>query len=278
MKNPHHFSSPKSFFLLAAFLAVCLGASPSGAAGPTPLNACQPGTPLTMGSYVLTSNLVASLGENCFVIGDNGVTVDLAGFVIQGTRSTDFTTGSGFTDGGEAHRNVVIRNGAIVGFPDAGIELGATENVKVEEVRAIGSHHFGGILVGERSIVKDCIASLNVGVDVPGIQVGQSSVVTGNTANGNGIGIVVGVQDLGGSIVSGNTANENSQTGILAFASSTLVHNIANHNGDVGMSVECPSNVNENTAQFNGAVNFQPFVVTGPGHPTGECKKYENLF
>lgn len=101
------------------------------------------------------------------------------------------------------------RNGSFVGFGQAGILLRNTDDVKIEDVRAISTGVLGGILTGNNAIVKDCIVTHNNKSYGFGIWVGESSVVTGNIAN-NTAGIYT---TQGRSTFIGNTANNN-QLGI----------------------------------------------------------------
>ena len=84
--KPFHKLLAQSLIPLATLLAVCLGACPSEAQ-PAPTSACNPSTPLTQGSYVLTQNLVANAGLDCLTLSDysHNITIDFAGFTIFGT-------------------------------------------------------------------------------------------------------------------------------------------------------------------------------------------------
>ena len=277
-------------FLLLTFFVVCVAASPTAAA-PTALTACQPGTPLTTGSYVLANNLVADPGRDCLVIFGENITIDLAGFTIRGQPNPDAPgdPGNGITDGHNEYKwdNVVIRNGTITRFGQNGIDLRNTSSVKIEDVR-VTANRLRGINVGPYSIVKDCIVFDNnqhsgVGIGVAGSSVVTSNIVTrnvegiyadgpgntiiGNTVNDNSDGISV---QFAGNTVVNNTANNNKNYGIFADKGSTIVNNTADNNR-IGIGVVCPNNLNANTAQFNTSKNYD--ISSGTG-----CKLTANQF
>src|SRR5262249_28602715 len=147
-------------------------------AAPTAITECQIIT--EPGSYELVNNLPGPGGPlnglDCLVVGADNVTIDLAGFVIDGFAGTGAIFGRGITQDVTLERTGVhVRNGTITNFFLAGVYLPATTDGTIDEVRVISSNQYG-IWVGDDFTITHSIVD---GGSVTGIHAGEDSVVTG---------------------------------------------------------------------------------------------------
>ena len=165
----------------------------AGVSGPKIL--LQKDVPITItkpGSYQLGSNLkVTDPYVDAISIDSDNVTIDLAGFTIEGPLVGATGNGSGIdTRGGKNynHNNLVVRNGAVRGFyehPAACVNLQGRSN-RVEDLRI---DHCPGLAayVGDSGVVTRChISESGAGVDL-----GPSSTAVDNSffnIRGHGIG------------------------------------------------------------------------------------------
>ena len=224
-------------------------------------------------TYILTTNITAS--ETCLLVLADRITVDLAGHTIAGSSKPH----AGVSDNFQPRTGTLVKNGSIEGF-DVAINLASSVRSTVRTVTA--SDNNNGLLLGQTSLVKDCIVQRVGGV---GISVGDGSqvegcLVGGSEVNGNG---GVGISGANRILVTRNTAVSNGDNGIHVGANSTVTHNAvgdngtdgiivgarslvsnntSNDNGNDGIQADCPSTITHNTALGNGAQNFNP---TGPG-------------
>ncbi|MBW2271568.1 MAG: right-handed parallel beta-helix repeat-containing protein [Deltaproteobacteria bacterium] len=134
------------------------------------------------GSYYLTGNLDGSIGG--IDITTNDVTLDMMGFTLDGTGSTDHGIDVRGSSG------VTIQNGKIRGFALAGIynDMASADVNQVVNVQVLGNgtsgtaqEHSGIYLAGEFNHVEGCTAVGNGGY---GIFVGASSTLVDNTGEG----------------------------------------------------------------------------------------------
>ena len=103
--------------------------------GPTPITSL-PYTITQSGSYILTGNLIGSSGQDGVIIQSSNVTIDLNGFTLQGVAGarsgiTVPVGGFGLTE----YTGVVIKNGSIVGWPAAGIQLSKSDPFFSDEIK-----------------------------------------------------------------------------------------------------------------------------------------------
>lgn len=197
------------------------------------------------GSYYLTGNIAGVAGRYGIEITSSGVTIDLNGFEATGVPGS--LAGVATTVG--ALRNISVVNGSVRNWGASGVDLFASlaSNCEVSNIRATGcgsGAQTGGVVVGFRSRVSNCVASANTG---RGIAVSTDSVITESTANGNsGNGIDVG----NFSVVNSCTANENGNAGISAGGASitncNATNNVGNgfNNGSGGTTTACVANDN----------------------------------
>ena len=125
-----------------------------------------PYTVTNPGSYVVTGNLKGGSGQNGIVVSANNVTLDLNGFVLEGSA-----TAYGVVIAGNAY-NLKIRNGIIRNWGE-GVDVRSCSNNVIEDLQV--SHCvFHGMRAGDGSIVRNCDTYANGGI---GIQVGEASTV-----------------------------------------------------------------------------------------------------
>src|SRR5437016_4087567 len=107
------------------------------------------------GSYYLTGNVAGVSSKSGIVIAADNVSVDLMGFALQGVV--------GSLDGiatDAAHKNLTVRNGAVSGWGQDGIDLmqgAASTGSLIEGVHASGNAR--GIVVGFASVIRRCTAA-----------------------------------------------------------------------------------------------------------------------
>ncbi len=159
------------------------------AGGVTPGDA--PGFPVSLdrfGSYVLTSDLIVpSASDTAIWVTAEDVSLDLAGFAIRGpvscTPSAGGTAclpaggGQGIV-GDEAFTS--LRNGTIVGFGGAGVELGDSARIESVTARDNGGN---GIETGLFASLRDVRAIENGGA---GVKLGSSGRIEWSQAFSNG--------------------------------------------------------------------------------------------
>jgi hypothetical protein len=192
------------------------------------------------GSYYLTGNVAGVPGKSGIEIYASGVTIDLGGFQLDGTASG--VNSCGITDNFLNLSNVTIRNGTLIGWQRAGIELTGA-GARIESVTA--SHNGVGIDLGFTTVVTRCIARNNAD---DGISTGAYSVVEACTASGNGgNGILAG----GSSTVRGCSSGNNSQNGINSYDNGHVVDCSATGNGLHGIKAHWASFIDRCHASTN---------------------------
>lgn len=168
-----------------------------------------PGYPITLsqpGHYVLKSNLSVPDGLSGIVIQTEGVTLDLNGFTIKGSRSCSFN-GSNFTVGCStagglygitSNYSSIVRNGFISGFHygvymSGGLAEALTvrhNNIGILSTNNSATRITGvlaelssvaGIFVDVSALVDNVVASLNtIGIDATNATIRDSAVTYNN--------------------------------------------------------------------------------------------------
>jgi hypothetical protein len=260
-----------------------------GAAAAVSIDTCR-----VLDTFGQTYNATADLhacGGDCLVVANNRITINLQGHSIIQDCPTAF--GAGITDGGIPRDLTVVKNAAVSGFV-FGIELDSSTRSEVRNV-GVTANSLDGILVGNKSLVKECEAVSNgfggiLGGDgvrgADNVQV-QDCEASGNAANGIRMGnkclvtlstaeenLEDGIATGGACTVSRNTASGNDDDGIdvgrdgaVDGSKSLVTLNRTDDNFDVGTRVKCPSTVTNNVSSGN-AVNY---VFDGAG-----CIKINN--
>jgi len=180
----------------------------------------QKDVPITItepGSYQLGSNLkVTNPNVTAITVAADNVTIDLAGFTIEGPLAGEVGYGAGIMTSASAGRSyVLVRNGVVRGFYGAAlpcVHLGGRGN-RVEDLR-VDNCPFGGIFVGTSGVVTRCqVSDTYVGI---GLETGSMAVdnvfynTTGPTINVSG-------EERGGTTIKGNNCR---QCGICVSAKS----------------------------------------------------------
>ena len=203
------------------------------------------------GSYYLTANVTGVPGKSGIEIAtSNGVTIDLMGFSMVGVAgSLDGITTSG------VQGLITVRNGAVGGWGDDGIDLSPTnsgESHVIEKIVATGNFD-RGINTGSLSAVRGCEALNTLGNAGAGISVGGNSIVERCAAyNNNGEGITAQTA----SVLLGCVSNVNALSGIVAGGRCTITDCAASSNGAFGVSAAFSCVVTGCTASANSASGF----------------------
>ncbi len=163
------------------------------------------------GSYRLTSDLSAPLGQSGIRITASDVTLDLNGFTISSQSMIGLAI-HGIT--GTLLSNVEVRNGTIRNFPTSGVHLPSGLLHRVIDVRVFGNGNFGINMIG--------VGALYGG-----------HLVRGCTASGNGTGIRV---EPSGSLVVDSTARNNMFVGLELGASAGYARNAVSGNPTADVS------------------------------------------
>jgi len=195
------------------------------------------------GSYQLTGNLTVSGPSHAIQIATNRVTLDLAGFVIEGS-------GVGLDGISSVDRaDVEIRNGTIRGMSDQGIHaFGAqSRGHRLARLRVEGNGAGGISLDGSHHAIRDCVVRAN---GFRGITVFESASITGVTAQGNAGD---GIRAQGGSIIVHSISTGNAQDGI-AILEGVVANSTARDNGASGISAGS-SRVVDNAVHNNNTTN-----------------------
>jgi len=175
------------------------------------------------GSYYLTGNIEGVAGKNGIEILASGVTVDLAGHLMEGNGGLNGIIAP------ESYGNHVVRNGSVSHWQQRGLDLqGTVGNGAISTVESVvaDGNGGGGIrlrygrafrcfawgnggngIEGVISIVAECTAVSNAS---NGICAGFNSNVLDCNSTGNGNGYFV----YGGTILTRCVADNNSGTGI----------------------------------------------------------------
>lgn len=217
------------------------------------------GFPVTLtrsGSYRLTGNLtVSDPAAHAILVNVDGVTLDLAGFQIQGPvlctgsgATLSCGAGSGAGIQAPALARISVRDGRVGGFGTTGVNLGP--EARVEGVDA-ESNGLNGIRVADRSAVTESTAYGNAN---DGIQTGSGTVVSHCVAAANRFaGIFAG----SGSTVIGNATSQNGEEGIAGFSGSVLRANGVHANAKAGLAVASGVLVTSNAVHGNGGAGVE---------------------
>jgi hypothetical protein len=209
------------------------------------------------GSYYLTQDLgPGAEGLNGITIQANNVTLDLNGFTITGPGKES----PGFADGivaSAANSNIAVFNGAVCGWPGAGINL-ASPGTIVHHIRA--QDNGTGINGNASASVTDCACQGNgTGINYAGrivnnicstnaVGINAGSVITGNYCGGN---TDAGIKGNYGAVVTENVCENNGGDGIFAYGGATVTKNCCRNNQGDGIEVDYGSTVSGNNCSIN---------------------------
>jgi parallel beta-helix repeat protein len=205
---------------------------------------------------VLANSLGIFLGE-CLVITASHVTIDLAGFLIEGKGDAIFAAGP------PPLRGITVRNGSILSESGTAVNLLRADGSIVEEL-SISIQDEGSGISANGIVRGNTVAGFAGGLFFRfGTGISASGVVTDNSVSGLSQG--TGISASG--TVRGNTATNN-QIGIVVEAGSTVIGNTATNNTQIGIEANCPSVLVHNTATNNGT----NLVLNGQG-----CTNKDNV-
>jgi hypothetical protein len=257
-------------------------AAPGSPAAATP-SALTCGTVVTT-DVRLTADLLDCPGSG-LVVGAPGVTIDLAGHVIDGTGS-----GAGI-DNAAGHDDVRIRRGTVRDFV-FGVVLFQAGGARLERLDAIANLD-GFKIASSVDVELDRVtATGNVG---PGVEITFSDQVTvrRSTFTDNGLGGVVDrfsersrhvrntivgndasgltLDRTGGAVVERNRVAANAGHGIelVAIGDAQVVRNDADANHGDGISIDAPGNVlraNRTTGNAGAGISAPEGTVDGGGN------------
>lgn len=228
-----------------------------------------PGFPVTIsdpGSYRLTSALDVTAedpGTPAIDVRNNYVTIDLAGFQIEGRSSCTGTppgplvcSPSGARVAIEARffAGIEVRGGGVHGLAEDGVVLGAAGVVRdLTATNNAGS----GIVVGPGSLVFGNVPSRN---GENGLVLARGSAALENRSAENGLFGLLLPADEQGCIVARNTLTLNGVDGLKALAGAggcVIAENAFHGNGVDGLTDPDSSVVVRNTAISNGGNGYE---------------------
>jgi len=248
------------------------------------------------GSYYFVGNITGAAGKNGISVRANDVTLDLNGFALLSPGGANLRG----VDVPSAISNFTVRNGSVRGWSIAGVKADAATTL-AEKLNLSGNAGGYGLMVGNGSMVRDCVASANAsGFYLPDRTMAVNCISTINTANGftatsyvllsectssrnSGIGFLLGSStslsrcsatrnDLGG--ISGGTgcmiadsiASTNTTDGIFADSDSTIRNCTSLNNTRYGISVTTSCTVVANSCN----ANQSGIYTNGPTGTQGE--------
>lgn len=155
------------------------------AGGVTPGDA--PGFPVVLrsaGSFVLTGDLTVPAGTTGIEVLAADVSIDLAGFAVQGPATCSALACAASAGGGivSAASGTSVENGFVRGFGSICVSLGPSARIERVKVRACGTD---GVTAGEGSLVLDGSVD-SVGRD--GITLKDPGVIAGNLVGSVSLG------------------------------------------------------------------------------------------
>ncbi len=169
------------------------------------------------GSYYLTGNITGEAGKHGISIQANDVTLDLNGFAL--------VSGGGASRGVDvpvAQSGFCIRNGSVRGWTDGGVRADAAVTL-AEKLRLSDNTGATGLVVGNGSMIKDCVASGNGAGFFAGDRTQISNCIsTVNTGRGFDCTSFVTVLDC--------TSSRNGGDGIVVQANSSVIRCNASRN------------------------------------------------
>ncbi|MEM9177770.1 MAG: hypothetical protein AAGC67_21375 [Myxococcota bacterium] len=225
--------------------------------GVTPGDA--PGFPVTLdrpGSYVLTGNLATSdVNESALRVLADGVTIDLAGFQIEGPalcsgsgETFGCSSGSGSGIDATGRQRTAIHGGTIRGFADYGVRLGDASRVFDLRLRRNGR---GGVIGSDRCIARSVHALENDGA---GIDLGHSAVVVDSLTHRNA---EAGIEGDFAAVLIGNASQTNGGDGLSGLFGGNVIHaNTAVENAGNGIRASDGALVTRNVLQANETRNL----------------------
>ena len=209
------------------------------------------------GRYVLALTLTARenpppSAQHGIVIQADDVELDLGGWALVGHRGTGTGILVAPPEKRERLRGLVIRNGSVRNWGAFGIEAGATEMVRLQDLQVSHNGLRGelqaGARVGPAALVDGCQFHRN---SAHGLMAGRGAVITRSIASGNGAdGFRLG--DL--AVLRDSTAFENAADGMASAGPGTLLAHVASgFNAGAGVRTAGGAHVRAGVVVHNGS-------------------------
>ncbi|MHC4977083.1 MAG: right-handed parallel beta-helix repeat-containing protein, partial [Planctomycetota bacterium] len=180
----------------------------------------------TPGSYVLTSDLIATGGGPVIRVSVGNVTIDLNGFSIDGNSlAQQGVYVNAVVD------SVVVKDGTVLNCTSYGIDIRSATGGRVENV--VSHSNFVGIGIGKSSVLRNSLAHNNSQL---GMACLDNSLIENCISDGagNSGGILVGLNSIVRSCNSLNSASD----GYLLQAGATAIDCVATSNTESGFRME----------------------------------------
>ena len=162
------------------------------------------------GSYYVSARIIGVASKNGISIQADNVTLDLNGFVLNGTVSNPL---AGIIVSG-SHTNIAIRNGTVTGWGPRGIDAESANNSQFANLR-ISDNAGTGITVGGRCSINDCVIKGNIAHGLWVTTGVQGCIIRDCVANSSLNGD--GIRDEGnGSLIMNCIARSNGGNGIFS--------------------------------------------------------------
>jgi hypothetical protein len=237
--------------------------------------------PLTItapGSYYLDGNL-SYYGDIAITIASDDVTLDLMGFTISATGSSN--TGIAISN----HNSVEVRNGTLSGWFNGIVASGTGSGHRVINVR-VENTGWGISLYGSGHLIQGCWVSAagtppaHVGFfiegqgtvrgctsnnfPVAGIEIDGPGTIMGNVVVGNGTGVYGGIFAGPASLIMGNQVANAAQGIYCAGAASIINNTVAMNPSKIGVRVDnaVTTMVDQNTVLGTGGTNWTAHNLT----------------
>jgi len=199
------------------------------------------------GSYYLTGNLTGESGKHGIDILTGGVTLDLMGFELKGVPGSH----NGVRVLG-VFSSIAVRNGAIHGWGQSGIEASNATNMCCDGIMARGNGLFG-ISIGSGGVISDCAASGNTST---GISTSAGAAILNCSAQNNA---GRGVFASDGSVLLNVSAQSNTNEGIGVGSRSIVTNCSAFGSGLRGIGANDGCTITDCTVSNSGAVGIRVF-------------------
>ena len=188
------------------------------------------------GSYYLTGSFFVTAGKRGVEIATSDVTLDLNGYAIR-----PFGAGSlEGVQGASGARNIVVRNGSILGMDSHGVDLRLVEGGAVSDL-VVQNCDGDGVRSGFAFVITGCSADGNGGV---GFRGANTSVIRDCTARSNGADGFNGIFTADNCLADGNA-------GFGFLGSGAYANCLANLNERSGFAFNGPTVVNNCRSGYN---------------------------
>ncbi len=212
------------------------------------------------GSYYLLGNVQGVSGKIGVEIAASNVTIDLAGFTLQGVNGSN--SGILVTS---LQSGITIRNGTVNGWGESGIDATKSSAARIESVTATNNGGTG-ITTSNLAVITGCMARQNA---FTGISAGSAVTIRDCAADDNGTsGFWLG----SAATLNGCTARNNNAYGFELNDIASANNCIATHNKATGFIAGYGSNYSSCTSAYNTIDGFW----CNFGSMATNCSAYQN--